>query len=340
MKRILMSMVALLVLGTAAFAAGQSEAAKPLIWVWYPNESGEELRGARDEIAKVVTEATGRPVEHKLTTDYIIAIEAVANKNAHIGFFGAEGYIQGHDRNPAVKVLVVNSGASGTLKDAVYYSWLAVKEGNEGMYKSGSGYSIETIQGKRFSFVSNSSTSGFRVPTAGIVKYFSAKSDWAKLTTADLIEGGQGKFFKEVLFGGSHQGSAVNLLTGKVDVAAFCDTCVANYVDFVSGTDNRPGAVYKVKDKAAEPFNTLGGQRFVVISSTPVLNAPFVYNSDILDAATAAKILTALTSDATAKNPKIFVPKGAAFKGLFAEGQRFLPVEDSWFNPIRELAGK
>ena len=38
--------------------------------VWYPNESGNDLKAARDEIGKVIEEVTGKKVEHKLTTDY------------------------------------------------------------------------------------------------------------------------------------------------------------------------------------------------------------------------------------------------------------------------------
>jgi phosphonate transport system substrate-binding protein len=334
----LIVLCALALAATAAFAEGSAEK-RPLVMVWYPNESAQEYGPARTEIAAVIEKALGRTIEHKLTTDYAIAIETIVNKNAALGWFGAEGYIQAHAKNPKVMPLGVNSGSSGTLSDAVYYSWLAVAEGNEGQYRSGTGFSLDNIQGKKFSFVSNSSTSGFRVPSAGIIKHFSKKPGWEKLEAATLIEGGQGKFFSEVLFGGSHQGAAVNLLTGKADVASFCDTCVANYIEQVSGTHNRPGAVYKVKNDAVEPFTTLVGKRFVVIASTPVLNAPFVYNSDLLSKADVEKIMAAMSSDEVTNNPKIFVPKGADFKGWFAKGQRFLPVEDAWFNPVRELAG-
>jgi phosphonate transport system substrate-binding protein len=75
-----------------------------------------------------------------------------------------------------------------------------------------------------------------------------------------------------------------------------------------------------------------------VISSTPVLNAPFVYNSDLLKKEEAKKILAAFTAESAAANQMIFVPKGSGFKGLFKRGERFLAVEDSWFNPIRELS--
>lgn len=83
------------------------------------------------------------------------------------------------------------SGASGTLDDAVYYSWIATKKGNEGEYQEGSEYSIDRIVDKKFSFVSNSSTSGFKVPAEGIISHFSELSEFTDLTEDDLIEGGQ-----------------------------------------------------------------------------------------------------------------------------------------------------
>lgn len=309
-----------------------------LIIAWYPNESGEELKAARDEIGKLIEKATGKKVEHKLTTDYVIAIEAVATGSAHLAFTGAEGYIQAHRKNPKVLPVVVNSGESGTLSDAMYYSWMAVKKGDEGRYKSGDSYSIENIQGKRFSFVSNSSTSGFRVPTADIIKHFSKKEQWKNLKSDDLIQGGKDKFFSEVLFGGSHQGSAVNLLTGKADIAAFCDTCVFNYVELAVGKENTPGAIYRVRKNADDPFKNLGGQEFVIIAATPVLNAPFIANTEKLSEKTFKAILTAMTSDETAKNPQIFVPKDSKFKGMFKAPGRFVEVKDEWFNPIRDMA--
>ncbi|KJS21990.1 MAG: phosphonate ABC transporter substrate-binding protein [Clostridiaceae bacterium BRH_c20a] len=336
MKKVLVLIFTVFFMGL--LLTGCSSENKSLTMVWYPNESGEDLKAAREEIGKVIEEATSKKVEHKLTTDYVIAIEAIASGNADIAFLGAQGYIEAHKKNQKVLPLVVNSGSSGTLEDAVYYSWLNVKKGNENQYKSGSQYAIDNIQGKRFSFVSSSSTSGFKVPSAGIVSYFSKKDAWKDLKQEELTEGGKNKFFSEVLFGGSHQGSAVNLLTDKADVAAFCDTCVANYVELAAGTPNRPGAVYRVKQDAVEPFDKVRGEEFVAISVTPVLNAPFAYNSETVNQETMEALRKALVGDDVANNEQIFVPKESDFKGLFAKGQRFVEVTDDWFNPIRELS--
>ncbi|TKC16377.1 phosphate/phosphite/phosphonate ABC transporter substrate-binding protein [Robertmurraya kyonggiensis] len=339
----LLSLVILFVAGCSSSASseeGSGEDKDTITIAWLPNESGADLTEARDAIGKVIEEKTGKKVEHQTTTDYIVAIEAVANGNADMAFLGAQGYIEAKNKNDKVEPLVVPTGASGTLEDAVYYSWLAVEKGNIDEYKDGEAFAIDNIQGKKFSFVSNSSTSGFKVPSTGIVEYFSQKDDFKDLTAEDLLEGGDDKFFSEVLYGGSHQGSAVNLLSGKADVAAFCDTCVNNYVELAEGDVNRPGAVYKVKADAAEPFNTVVGKEFQLISVTPVLNAPFVINTENISEELQAQLKEIMTSDEITNNEKVFVPEDSEFSGLFKKtaDERLVEVEDKWFDPIRELS--
>ncbi len=314
----------------------------PINIVWYPNESAADYQPARDEFAKVITEATGRKVEHKLTTDYAIAIESLASGSADICFMGASGYIEAKNKNPQVDTLFVNSGASGTLDDAIYYSWLAVNKDQEVGYKDGDKFSIENIQGKRVSFVSNSSTSGFKVPSTNIIGFFSKTEQWKNISVDDLVEGGSKAFFSEVLFGGSHQGSAFNLISGKCDVAAYCDTELAPYVDFSAGEENKAGAVYTVKSNASAPFDTVQGKEFVIISSTPVLNGPFAYNPKNFNTDDIQKIRDAFMTDAVANNPQIFVTKEAKEAGTVGmfkktDKERFVLVDDAWFNPIREM---
>lgn len=316
-----------------------SENTDTITIVWYPNESAEDYEAAREEYGRLIEQATGKKVEQKLTTDYTVAIESIANGTAQIAFMGAEGYVQAKDKDDAVNPLFVNSGASGTLDDALYYSFLAVNAGAEGEYASGDGYSIDNIVGKRMSFVSNSSTSGFKVPTNGIIEHFSKTAEWADLTVDDLIEGGEGAFFSEVLFGGSHQGSAFNLLSGKSDIAAFCDTEIAPYADCTMGTENESGSVYTIKADASAPFDTVKGAEFVIIKSTPVLNGPFAYNADTLSKEDVTAIQELFTSDEVTNDELIFVPEGSENVGMFEKSDKecFLTVEDSWYDPIRNM---
>ena len=315
---------------------GDNEYADTITLVWYPNESAENFTTSREEVGRLIEEATGKKVEQKLTTDYAISIESVSSGTAQIGcVFGAEGYIQAKNANDAVDVLFVNSGESGTLDDAMYYSFLAVEEENAADYANGDTYGIDNIAGKKMSFVSNSSTSGFKVPTNSIISHFTEDN----LTVDDLLEGGNDAFFSEVLFGGSHQGSAFNLISGKADVAAFCDTEIAPYASCVEGEENQAGSVYAINEGAEAPFDTVAGEKFTVINSTPVMNGPFVYNSETLSPEDVAAIREVFTSDEVAGNANIFYPADGEATGLYKKtaDERFVLVEDSWYDPIRNM---
>lgn len=305
---------------------------------WLPNNAAEDFKDTRAEIDKVIEKATGKKVVDKLTTDYAITVEAIASGNAQLAFLGGESYVESHKKNSKVVPLVVNSGESGTLKDALYYSRMLVKKGNEDQYKSDTGYAIDNIVGKKFSFVSSSSTSGFKVPSSAIVSYFSKQDKWKNLKAEELLQGGSDKFFSQVLFGGSHQLSLVNVLTDKAEVAAVDDVDVVSYVDLTQGKDNTPGAVYTVKKDATAPFNKLAGAQYVVIKAIPVINGPIAVNTGALSKKTIDAMTQALTSEDTTKNPKIFIPKDSKAKGFFNQPQRFLTAEDSLYQPIRDLS--
>ncbi len=305
--------------------------------VWYPNESAENYQGARDEVGRLIEQATGKTVEQKLTTDYAITIEALSNGTAQIGCcMGAEGYIQAKNANDAVNPLFALSGESGTLDDAMYYSLFAVKEENADAYKDGDSYSIDNIKGKKMSFVSNSSTSGFKVPTNTIISHFASDN----LIVDDLLEGGSDAFFSEVLFGGSHQGSAFNLLSGKCDVAAFCDLELDTYADLSSGDPAAIGSVYTIKEDASAPFDTVTGDTYTIIQSTPVLNGPFAYNGDTLSPEDVKAIQDLFTSDEVSNNSLIFYTEESGEQGLYekkSDKMGFITVEDSWYDPIRNM---
>lgn len=95
-----------------------------------------------------------------------------------------------------------------------------------------------------------------------------------------------------------------------------------------------------MKENAAEPFNAVTGKEFTLMSSNPVLNEPFVVNMDVLGQADFDKIQELLTSDEVATNEKIFAPEDSEQSALFSKSdkERLLPVEDEWYDPIREIS--
>ena len=106
------------------------------------------MKSSRDEIGRVIEEATGKKVEHQLTTDYAIAIETLVNNNADLAFMGAQGYIEAKNGNDAIQPIVVKTGESGTLDDALYYSWLAVNVDEQDNFKVNGEFSLDTLDKK------------------------------------------------------------------------------------------------------------------------------------------------------------------------------------------------
>ena len=305
---------------------------------WLPNNSGDNEKDLRSEIDKVISDATGKKVEDKLTTDYNIAMAALESGDAQLGYFGPYEYLVSSAKDPKIVPLVVESGDSGTLKDALYYSRLVVKKGNENQYKSGKGFSLDKIAGKKISFVSTSSTSGFNMPATAILGYFNKQDKWKNLVKDDLMQGGSGKFFSQVVFSGSHPLSLANLLKDKVDICAVDDVDVSQYLELTSGKDNQEGAVYTVKKGADAPFADLVGKQFVVIKSIPVQNTPLEANSSVLSQETLDAITNALIADSTTKDEKIFAPKGSD-GSLFVQPHCFLKVDSSWYDDMRKVLG-
>lgn len=334
MKRVIMSLAltaAVLGLTACTSTSGKTQEDKDAIkMVFYPNESATEFEESRAALQEIISEATDRQVEVVTTTDYNVAIESIVNGQADLAFMGAEGYIQANKKNDQVQALVVSSGESGTLDDALYYSFIAVPDAAAKEYEVADGYSLAPLKGKAFSFVSNSSTSGFKVPASALVKQFD-------LTNSDeLIM--EGDVFSKVLYGGSHQGSAVNLLKGDADGAAFMN--MPEYFDVIDGEENKAGMLYQVKADAEAPFDTVQGKQARIIQATPVLNGPIVANEETLSDKELAAIKEAMTAESTSENTAIFAPKDSGTTPLFEKkGQeRFLEVEDSFYDPIRELS--
>lgn len=326
--------------GAATTGSDEGSTVDKITMVWLPNESSAEFDKGREEFGKVLEKYAGVPVELMTTTDYNVAIEAIASGKAQLANMGAEGFIQAQKKNAKVMPLVTTSDTDGKLDGAKYFSRICVPADQMDQYKDDSdptGYSIKNVKGKRMSFVSATSTSGFKVPSNAIMDAFPDEV----ASTDELTKPG---FFSQVLFGNSHPGSAVNLLQGDADVAAFDDIDVDMYLDVP--TDDRDkansaGQVYNVKDGTAQPFDRVQGKSFGIIQSTPVLNGPIAVNTEVLPQDIIDKLLEGLTSKETASDELLFAPEDVEDSGAvwsLGDTAGFIAVEDSWYDPIRNLA--
>lgn len=316
-------------------AKGGTKAADKITVVFYPSESAKVLNDSRDELKKQINKATGKEVNIQTTTDYNVAIESISSGKAQLAFMGADGYIQAHAKNKKVLPLMIQSGENGTKEGASYRSYLMVQKDKADQYKDGDTYSIDKIKGQSISFVSATSTSGFAVPTDEIQKHFKLKNK------DDLSEGG--KFFKKVLYGTSHPGSAVNLLKGDVDVAAFDDIDLEPFMKVSEGDYDKAGSTFKVKDDAEAPFTDFRGQEVVNLSVLPVQNGPLVANTETLSDKDRKAILELFTSSKISDNEKLFGKEDSKTATLWKKASdktKLLEVNDDWYKPTHELIGK
>lgn len=78
------ALVSSLITGLATVSVAEKAVKEPdtITIAWLPNDSADTQAAMRDEIAKSISEATGKKVENKLTTDYTIAIAALENGDA------------------------------------------------------------------------------------------------------------------------------------------------------------------------------------------------------------------------------------------------------------------
>ena len=314
--------------------SGTSEASNddPIVIVLYPNESGSEFAAVHEELERLIYEATGRPGEVMLTVDYNIAIEAIAQGAADLAFMGPTGYIVASEQNPNVRAMFVSSGPSGTLDDAVYYSFLAVREEDGHLWEDGAGgYDLSLLEGESMSFVALTSASGFVVPTMGL-------DSLGFLPDGVMAEdhfGIAGPFFSEVMMGESHQGSAFNLVTGQTNVAAFFN--MESVFEHYDGPVNEAGMVYAVRQNAEAPLDSVEGELMRIIKSITVPNAPFVANLDTLTEGEVEAITEMFTSDVVTYNENFFSPDQDRVVGFITrtDQERYLRVPEYFFDDLR-----
>ncbi len=301
--------------------------------VFYPNESGESMKDAREAFKDVLQKALNRDVEVLTTTDYNIALETLISGKANMAYVGAEGYIQAHNKNEAVIPLVTNSGPSGTLSDSLYYAFIACSTKHVAKFTDEEGrFNAEAVRNKKVSFVSVNSTSGFTIPA----KFLQGKLGASD--TDELIK--EGAFFEKTIFASSHQGSQVMLYTEEADIACFAIPQTIKVYALAEGEENTDGAVYEVQPCDDKPFSDYVGEKITILKALPVLNAPLVINTATATPEEIEKIRAMLVSDETTNNPGIFRQAGSEIKGIFprwSDATRLIEVDDAWYDKVRNV---
>ncbi|MGZ8478566.1 MAG: putative selenate ABC transporter substrate-binding protein [Candidatus Binatia bacterium] len=179
---------ALLLAGTASVASAQTVFRVTTI----PEEAATEQVRKFGPIVKYLERVLGTKVEFTPVTDYPAAVEALANKQVELVWFGGFTHVQAQIRTGG-KVIPI----AQREEDAQFRS-VFIAQTNSGIK------TLTDLRGKSISFGSQSSTSGHLMPRSFLLQ---AKIDPEK----DL---------KRVAYSGAHDATIASVVSGRVDAAA------------------------------------------------------------------------------------------------------------------------
>lgn len=240
MKKIfnlILTSLAMMILFTGC--GGSTKGNTPIILGFLPNESVPESKEFREGIAAELKEATGREVEIRRTDSYEALIDAMLAGEIHMTMSGGAQYIMAKDDpmgGENVEVLLTYA-PDGNMSKAGYKGWIATKKGSK-LHKEIEAAGIEhdltpggeaekarmeMLKGKRFGFVSYSSTSGFVVPRSILYGTFGAQGLGLVEDKDDFADPSKINFMDITTAAtGDHQGSANAVYNEVVDAGAFC----------------------------------------------------------------------------------------------------------------------
>ncbi|MEO0407442.1 MAG: phosphonate ABC transporter substrate-binding protein, partial [Cyanobacteria bacterium P01_A01_bin.135] len=252
------------------------------------SESHQSLKQQWEPFLAALSNEIGRPVNGYYATDYAAVIEAMGADKLHVAWYGGKAYIEAAKRSGA-EAFVRTVNADGTQG---YYSHLVAPADHPMLAEiegeNGDDYVLENAGDLTFAFNDPNSTSGFLVPSL----YVFAQND---------VDPNQA--FKELLFAGSHEATALAVANRQVDVA----TNNSETLEMMADSD--PATRKKIQ----------------VIWTSPVIpTEPIAYRAELPDCLKAELQGFFYNFD----DPDILGPMG--WSG-------FVPAEDRDWNPIREL---
>lgn len=303
-----------------------------IILGFLPNEAGAEWDDYRNGMAAEIEIATGKEVEVRTTDSYEALIDAILAGEIDVAYSGPNQYVVAKDDpmgGEKIQPLTVNAGER-KLSKAGYPGWIATKKDSD-LHKeikaagigddltAGGKDEIERIKmlrNKRFSFVSPSSSSGFKVPRAILYSVFGPNGT-GEIQNKDDFANPQKIDFMEVVFSptSDHQGNINSVVNGNVDAGAFCCDYFGQ-----KGVDAK-----SIKE-------------FYVLAYRTVPNGPIWANVEALGEEDAAKIsehFAELTIENASELGKKMWTGEKTY--LTNETDGFVNVDDSFYDIIRQM---
>jgi len=186
-SRVARSLAAVALVAFAGHAAAQAVFKFTAI----PDESPTELARKSAPLVKYLESRLGMKVEFTPVTDYAASVEALANKQVDMAWFGGFTFVQANVRSGGKAVPLVQRAEDETFKSVFITTDPAIK-------------TLADLKGKNVSFGSQSSTSGHLMPRSFLLE---AKVD-------------PDKDFKRVAYSGAHDATIAAVAAGKVDAGA------------------------------------------------------------------------------------------------------------------------
>jgi phosphonate transport system substrate-binding protein len=179
-------------IASALLAAATARAQqRPFRVTAIPDESPTELARKAAPLVKHLEQRLGVKVEYTPVTDYAAAVEALANQQVDLAWFGGFTFVQAQQRSGGKVVPLVQREEDEKFRSVFITTSDSIK-------------SLADLKGKTLSFGSQSSTSGHLMPRSFLL---SAGID----PDRDL---------KRVAYSGAHDATVAAVASGKVDAGA------------------------------------------------------------------------------------------------------------------------
>ena len=156
-----------------------------------PDESPTELARKAAPLVKYLEQRLGTKVEFTPVTDYAAAVEALANKQVDLAWFGGFTFVQAQHRSGGKAIPLVQREEDEKFRSVFITTNSAIK-------------SLADLKGRTVSFGSQSSTSGHLMPRSYLL---------AAGVDPD-------RDFKRVAYSGAHDATVAAVSSGKVDAGA------------------------------------------------------------------------------------------------------------------------
>ena len=156
-----------------------------------PDESPTELARKAEPLVKYLEKTLGMKVEFTPVTDYAASVEALANKQVDMAWYGGFTFVQAQQRSGGKVIPLVQREEDEKFRSVFITTDASIK-------------TLADLKGKNVSFGSQSSTSGHLMPRSFLL---AAQID-------------PDKDFKRVAYSGAHDATIAAVAAGKVDAGA------------------------------------------------------------------------------------------------------------------------